>query len=46
MGLKSLHARQNSLSNTDRQLEILSNGIFENGELPRFIDRIDQELSP
>lgn len=46
MGLKSLHARQNSLSNTDRQLEILSNGIFENGELPRFIDRIDQKLSP
>jgi radical SAM/Cys-rich protein len=24
----------------------LSNGIFENGELPRFIDRIDQKLSP
>lgn len=46
MGLKSLHARQNSLSNTDRQLEILSNGIFENGELPRFIDRINQKLSP
>lgn len=46
MGLKSLHARQNSLSNTNRQLEILSNGIFENGELPRFIDRIDQKLSP
>jgi radical SAM/Cys-rich protein len=46
MGLKSLHARQNSLSNTERQLEILSNGIFENGELPRFIDRIDQKLSP
>lgn len=46
MGLKSLHARQNSLSNTERQLEILSNGIFENGELPRFIERIDQKLSP
>jgi len=46
MGLKSLHARQNSLSNTDRQLEILSNGIFENGELPRFIDRIGQPLRP
>jgi hypothetical protein len=33
---KSLQARNNDLANTSRQLEILSNGIFANGDLPTF----------
>lgn len=37
---KSLHKRANQLSQSKKQLEILSNGIFANGELPRFKDKI------
>ena len=37
---KSLHRRESELANSKRQLEILSNGIFQNGELPRFKDKI------
>lgn len=37
---KSLLARNNDLANTQRQLEILSNGIFSNGELPTFAKKI------
>jgi len=36
MLLKSLKKRENELANSKRQLEILSNGVFETGELPTF----------
>ncbi|MBL4905472.1 MAG: arsenosugar biosynthesis radical SAM protein ArsS [Flavobacteriaceae bacterium] len=39
---KSLLARNNDLANTQRQLEILSNGIFANGELPTFANKIKE----
>ena len=37
---KSLHRRESDLAQSTYQLEILSNGIFQNGELPRFKDKI------
>ncbi len=40
MATKSLHKRESDLANSNRQLEILSNGIFKNGELPKFADKI------
>ena len=42
MTLKSLQATQNPLSKTERQLEILSNGIFANGSLSTFVDKIKE----
>ena len=42
MKLKSLHKRHNELANAKRQLEILSNGIFLNGDLPKFKDKISE----
>lgn len=39
---QSLLKRNNELANTNRQLEILSSGIFQNGELPTFADKIKQ----
>ncbi|AUC16398.1 radical SAM protein [Tenacibaculum sp. SZ-18] len=39
---KSLLARNNDLANTERQLEILSNGIFKDGELPTFAEKIKE----
>ena len=42
MKLKSLHKRHNELANAKRQVEILSNGIFQNGDLPKFKDKIDE----
>ena len=33
---KSLKKSENELADANRQLEILSNGIFQNGELPTF----------
>ncbi len=39
---KSLQARNNDLANTQRQLEILSNGIFADGELPTFSKKIKE----
>lgn len=42
MTLKSLQATHNPLSNTERQLEILSNGIFANGSLPTFVEKIKE----
>lgn len=42
MTLKSLHATHNPLSKTERQLEILSNGIFETGSLPTFVEKIKE----
>ncbi|WP_298555494.1 arsenosugar biosynthesis radical SAM (seleno)protein ArsS [uncultured Algibacter sp.] len=40
MATKSLHKRESDLANSNRQLEILSNGIFQNGELPTFKSKI------
>ncbi len=40
MATKSLKARQNELSDTQRQLEILSNGIFQDGTLPTFKEKL------
>ena len=40
MSKKSLLARNNDLANTERQLEILSNGLFADGELPTFAKKI------
>jgi radical SAM/Cys-rich protein len=37
---KSLHKRESDLANSKRQLEILSNGIFRSGDLPKFSDKI------
>ncbi|MGC6284473.1 MAG: arsenosugar biosynthesis radical SAM (seleno)protein ArsS [Polaribacter sp.] len=42
MATKSLKARNNDLANTQRQLEILSNGIFADGELPTFGAKIKE----
>jgi len=37
---KSLHKRESELAYSKRQLEILSNGIFKNGDLPIFSKKI------
>ncbi len=42
MLLKSLQARENILSQTEKQLEILSNGVFKDGSLPTFAVKIKQ----
>lgn len=42
MATKSLLARNNDLANTQRQMEILSNGIFGSGELPTFNEKIKE----
>lgn len=42
MATKSLKARNNDLANTQRQLEVLSNGIFADGELPTFGEKIKE----
>nr|WP_299031405.1 arsenosugar biosynthesis radical SAM (seleno)protein ArsS [uncultured Tenacibaculum sp.] len=39
---KSLQSRNNDLANTQRQLEILSNGIFVDGELPTFAKKLKE----
>ncbi len=39
---KSLLARNNNLANSKHQLEVLSNGIFANGELPTFSKKIKE----
>ncbi|MGA9639679.1 arsenosugar biosynthesis radical SAM (seleno)protein ArsS [Flavobacterium sp.] len=38
--LKSLHAKHSELSKTEKQLEILSTGIFQDGSLPTFAEKI------
>lgn len=38
--IQSLHKRESELAYAERQLEILSNGMFQNGELPRFKEKI------
>ncbi|GAA4280748.1 arsenosugar biosynthesis radical SAM (seleno)protein ArsS [Gaetbulibacter aestuarii] len=40
MTIKSLHKRESDLAQSKNQLEILSNGIFRNGDLPKFKDKI------
>ena len=40
--LKSLHKRHSELANSKRQLEILSNGIFQKGGLPTFKEKISE----
>jgi len=42
MATKSLKKRESELASTQRQLEILSNGIFQSGELPTFADKIKE----
>lgn len=42
MATKSLHKRASDLANSNRQLEILSNGIFESGELPTFKNKLSE----
>jgi len=42
MATKSLQKRDSDLAQSNRQLEILSNGIFKNGELPTFKDKISK----
>ena len=42
MATKSLKARNNDIANTEMQLEILSNGIFANRELPTFATKIKE----
>ncbi len=42
MATKSLKKRDSELANSNRQLEILSNGIFQNGELPTFATKIGE----
>ena len=39
---QSLHKRDSDLANSNRQLEILSNGVFANGELPTFKSKISE----
>ena len=42
MAIKSLKKRASELANSKRQLEILSNGIFKQGELPTFAEKIKE----
>jgi len=42
MATKSLLARNNDLANTARQMEVLSSGIFANGELPTFANKLKE----
>ncbi|WP_456438734.1 arsenosugar biosynthesis radical SAM (seleno)protein ArsS [Psychroserpens sp.] len=42
MATKSLKKRDSDLANSNRQLEILSNGIFQNGGLPTFKAKISE----
>lgn len=39
---QSLHKRHSELAQANRQLEILSNGIFRDGELPTFAEKITE----
>ena len=46
MKTKSLKAQNNSLSKTEKQLEILANGIFKDGSLPTFKKKIASNNLP
>lgn len=39
--MKSLHARQAELADTGKQIQFLSNGIFRDGTLPTFRQKLD-----
>jgi sulfatase maturation enzyme AslB (radical SAM superfamily) len=39
---QSLQKRHSELAESNRQLEILSNGIFKSGELPTFAEKIKE----
>jgi len=39
---QSLHKRNSELAQSNKQLEILSNGIFATGELPTFAEKIEE----
>jgi radical SAM/Cys-rich protein len=39
---QSLHKRDSDLANAKRQVEILSNGIFQSGDLPKFSNKIKE----
>lgn len=39
---KTLHSRKSELASVNRQLEILNGGLFEEGELPFFKDKISE----
>lgn len=39
---QSLHKRESELAQAKRQLEILSNGIFQGGDLPTFANKINE----
>lgn len=39
---KTLSARKSSLADHNKQLEILNSGIFENGELPKFKEKLEK----
>ena len=43
MSTKSLSARNNELSNPQKQLEYLSEGLFADGELPTFKHKLEKE---
>ena len=43
MATKSLLARQNDLSSPKKQLEILGNGLFQDGELPTFAEKLQEQ---
>jgi hypothetical protein len=40
--LKSLQAKDSPLSQTEKQLDILSSGIFKDGSLPTFANKIKE----
>ncbi|MFD2822932.1 arsenosugar biosynthesis radical SAM (seleno)protein ArsS [Lacinutrix iliipiscaria] len=42
MKTQSLHKRDSDLAKANKQLEILSNGIFKSGELPTFSNKIKE----
>jgi len=46
MKIQSLKARQDSLAQTEKQLEILSDGIFKDGSLPTFKEKVKSSNLP
>ena len=45
MSTKSLSARNNELSNPAKQLEFLNDGLFAEGELPTFKNKLEKSDS-
>lgn len=39
--IKSLHARHHQLAQQEKQVEFLNNGVFKEGKLPRFQQKLD-----